>query len=740
MIHIGFGSIGLDLGLLLLLVSAIAFILDAIFVLIGERFNDWEIFSEYSFIVACSTSLISFFYFSLSIVNADYNFVYVSSLVNNQMDFFMRLSVIWSGQAGSYFFWTFLAVLTYIVFRSLFRNYAHEPMFWRSFLLISINIIVLTVLTVFSEPFELNTVPMTNGVGLNPLLMNMWNFIHPPIIFIGYVLCLLPMVIAIVRISLFEKGKVVNFEGKDKLDNLFEFSVSLAWLVLTSGIIIGGYWAFITLGWGGFWAWDPIETASLVPWLFLTLYYHGKSFQRKSEFLGNYVISMTYIGALFATYLTRSGVVSSVHAFSAEGRLEQLLSIIIPKNSFIMAIILRFIPNETNLILFTFTAILFSIPIVLGIKNRELMRLPIKLSKSDFQRSKSRSTALKVSYITFLVGTYVMILGLLTPIIYDIIGYIIKFSPDGFDNALTIDQSYYNTILTFFGLILLITQFFCTFFPRVSFRRKVQLLAGGISAGIIFSIGGIFYRSGDLTRIFGQGNPILSFLNDFWTTSDKANLVIPLVLLGLIGLIIEFVNISLKEEKNIVRKTSQVMLHISILMIILGAILSSNMTITHEMQVQEGGIYDIPGSSIRIEIMDMKKTIPESGQHSVEYDTIILILSGSKPIKFSVSRLSYDLVNRQDPEVTIINQFLHSIYIVTTQTYENVFTGAFSASDLQIRIIPFINILWIGCILIHFAILPLTIGRFAVLRSSLQKMEQFHEEKATTHSSEIVES
>jgi cytochrome c biogenesis factor len=738
MIFIGFDSFGLDLGLLLLLISIIAFILDATFILLGERFDDWELFSEYSFIAASSASLIAFFYFSLSIVNADYNFVYVSSLVNNQMDFFMKLSVIWSGQAGSYFFWTFLAVLTYIVFRSLFRNYAHEPMFWRSFLLISINIIVLTILTVFSEPFELNTVPMTNGVGLNPLLMNMWNFIHPPIIFIGYVLCLLPMVISIVRISLFEKGKSVNFEGKDKLDNLFEFTVSLAWLVLTSGIIIGGYWAFITLGWGGFWAWDPIETASLVPWLFLTLYYHGKPFQRKSEFLGNYVISMTYIGALFATYLTRSGVVSSVHAFSAEGRIEQLLSIIIPEDSFIMAIILRFIPNETNLILFIFTTILFLIPLVLGIKNRELMKLPIKLSKSDFQKSKSRNTALKISYITFLAGTYVMLLGLLTPVIYDIIGYLITFSPEGFNNALTIDQGYYNTILTFFGGILLITQFFCTFYPRVTFRRKIQLLAGGISAGIIFSIGGIFYRSGELTNIFGQSNPILSFLDDFWTTSDKANLVLPLILLGLIGLIIEFVNISLKEEKNIVRKSSQVMLHISILVIILGAILSANMTITQELrQVQEGGIYDIPGSSLRIEIMDMKKTVPESGQHSVEYDTTFMLISGNNPIKISVSRLSFDLVNREDPEVTIINQFLHSIYIVTTQTYENVITGAFSASDLQIRIIPFINILWFGCILIHFAIIPLTIGRFAILKSSLKKMEQFQEEKAIGHSAEV---
>ncbi|UCE13085.1 MAG: cytochrome c biogenesis protein CcsA, partial [Candidatus Heimdallarchaeota archaeon] len=541
MIFIGYGSIGMDLGQLLLLISVVAFILEALFVILGEYIEKWEIYSDLSLIIGSSALMISFFYFSFAIISADYAFTYVSNNLNNNMDFILRLSVIWSGQEGSYFFWAFSAVIIYLIFRRLFQSVIHEAIIWRSFVLMAIQVTVLIVLTIMSDPFKLNTETMTDGLGLNPLLLTYWNVIHPPTILLGYALCLVPMVIGIARISLLEEGKIPSFDEKEKLDKFFEFMVSLAWLVLSSGIIIGGYWAYITLGWGGFWAWDPVETASLIPWLFLTLYYHGRSFHNKSQYLGNYVISMTYIGALFATYLTRSAIVSSVHTFEPEGSLEKILAPLIPENSFLMNIILRFLPDEQTLLLFVFIVGIFLVPHILGIKNKELLRIRISVQKADFKKAKLHNTTLKISYIAFFIGTYVMILGLITPVVYDIIGYILTVpflyefysflqegsnnilplvsQPDGFLESRSIGPIFYNTMLTLFGGIMLLAQFFCIYYPRLSIKRKFGLMIGGVTAGIVFSVSGILYRDGTLTSILGTGNPILSFFSNFWTTS-----------------------------------------------------------------------------------------------------------------------------------------------------------------------------------------------------------------------------
>jgi len=721
--YIGFG---IDLGTIILLIAFIAFLLDAFLLLAGKYIEKWEIYSEMSLSTGFATLLISFFYFTYSILSADYNFFYVSEYVNNSMDFFLRLSTVWSSQPGSFLFWGFLLGISYFTFRMLFRKYAHEKIIWRAFVLAALQVALLIFLALINDPFKINSEAPADGLGLNPLLMNIWNVIHPPIIFISYALCLLPMVIAIARISVLKDGKVPEFEGKKKLDDLFEFTASLAWLALSAGIIIGAYWAYVTLGWGGFWAWDPVETGSLVPWLFLTLYFHGKPFFKR-EYLNNYLVSMAYISTLFVTYLTRSGIVSSVHAFVPEGTLESILSIIIPEDSFLMSIILRIIPTEKLLILFSAILIIFLLPLVIGIKNREILKIPITLNKNDFQVSKYRTTALKISFISGLIATYVIILGLISPIIYDVLGYLITLSPEGFNSLwyfdlgfppnINIDQLFYNTVIAIFGGVMLLAQFFCTFYPRITIHRKFQLLIGGVVAGSLFAIGGIFYRTGDLTSLLGQGNPILTLLGNFWTSSDKANFILPLLFLGIFGLIVEFVNVTMKEEKNLLRKSSQTMLHLSILLILVGALLAANMASTTTITVDRNTKdMDISGTTLSITILDMVKTTPESGLHAVEYDTSFVLSSGNQIVGYGISRLYLDHQGRVGHDVTIISNFLGDVYIVTMNVADNSLLNTFELTSLQIKIIP-------------YAIIPLTISRFVLLRKTFEVEEALVEEE-----------
>jgi len=152
-----------------------------------------------------------------------------------------------------------------------------------------------------------------DGLGLNPLLATIWNVIHPPIIFIAYALILVPFAVKLAGFTI--RSEERNQDPIPVVNTYVRLTTVLAWLMLSAGIAIGGYWAYIVLGWGGYWAWDPVETTSLVPWLLLTAYYHAKPIFRKNDVLRDSFLVLAYITVIFATWTTRSGIISSVHGF-----------------------------------------------------------------------------------------------------------------------------------------------------------------------------------------------------------------------------------------------------------------------------------------------------------------------------------------------------------------------------------------------------------------------------------------
>lgn len=650
----------------------------------GKYIEKWELASEISLIIGNGALISSFLYFSYAHVTADYSFAVVSNNVSNDMDFMLRISAIWSAQAGSYLFWAFSMAIFYLLFRFFFREVAHEAVVWRSFVFCSLQVAFLVALTLLSQPFEANSDIVMAGGGLNPLLRNYWNVIHPPLILLGYAACMIPAGIAIARMSVLEDGKVPDYDGRARLDKFFEFSISLAWLILTAGIVLGGYWAYVTLGWGGFWAWDPVETVSLIPWLFLTLYYHGTPFHSKNRYLENYISSMSYIGSLFATFITRSNIISSVHTFS---------------------------PDESVFFLTLVTVGSFLLPHILGLREGAIFNIDLGLQMSDFQSSRSKTTALKISYLAGLMGTYAIIVGLLIPVFYDFIGTLYPPLFDTFGPSITISMDYYNNISAFFGGIMLIAGFFCKFFPEMEFRKKIGLVLGGVIGGVLFLAGG----NGTLESIVGEGNPILEFLDNFWTSSDKANFLIPIIFVALLATLSTVIIVMAKEEKDFFRKSAQAVLHFSLLVIILGALLSANKIAAYRVQVAEGsGEFDIQGTSYSVVVIDLKKTIPEEeedSRYAVIYETSFAVKSGSDTLGVGVTRLQWDKYWGEDNRVTIINTLFQDIYVVTTQVVDDTLTGRFIAAELQLKFISYINVLWLGCLILHFAILPLVIKR-----------------------------
>ncbi|MFX0205097.1 MAG: hypothetical protein ACFFDT_03860, partial [Candidatus Hodarchaeota archaeon] len=163
-----------------------------------------------------------------------------------------------------------------------------------------------------------------------------------------------------------------------------------------------------------------------------------------------------------------------------------------------------------------------------------------------------------------------------------------------------------------------------------------------------------------------------------------------------------------------------IMLHFSFLVIILGAILSVNMTRTYELLLYDGQTETIEGTSLTVSILDLDEVFHESGLYLMEYQTFFQISTGTRTIGFGVSRV---LIHKRwteprdwNHEVTIISDIFADIYVVTAGIIENPISGSLIGTILQIKIIPYVNIVWAGCLLLHFAIIPLTVGRLILLR------------------------
>jgi len=244
----------------------------------------------------------------------DFSVVYVASYTDRVLPVFYRLTAFWAGQPGSMLFWGLAVGLSgsaFAVTRAYRRLSRPTRLWYWSFFYVIMGFFAL-ILTTWSNPFVLQSPVPADGSGLNPLLQNPGMIFHPPLLFLGYGGFAVPACLALAQ-SLSGQGAT---EGAwFRLSRPF---IILAWLFLTAGIVLGAWWAYMELGWGGYWAWDPVENASLVPWLIATASMHTLIVEDRRGKLGRVNVTMmalTTVSAFFATYLVRSGVIQSVHAF-----------------------------------------------------------------------------------------------------------------------------------------------------------------------------------------------------------------------------------------------------------------------------------------------------------------------------------------------------------------------------------------------------------------------------------------
>ncbi|MBC16478.1 MAG: cytochrome C biogenesis protein CcmF [Desulfovibrio sp.] len=247
----------------------------------------------------------------ISLATRDYSLQYVYETVDNALGFVYTLTAFWGGREGSLLFWELIIAISGAIFLFTPGYKVLAPRtrlyFWMFFLMIQGFFLLL--LTCWSNPFiEMVPAPM-DGRGLNPLLRNPGMIFHPPLLFFGFAMYAIPAACAL--------AASIASETKSWIKVTRNWNI-LSWLFLTAGIVLGGWWSYMELGWGGYWAWDPVENASLIPWFAGTAVLHTSIIEARRNALQRtnvFLMSLTFLLCIFSTYLTRSGVIDSLHTF-----------------------------------------------------------------------------------------------------------------------------------------------------------------------------------------------------------------------------------------------------------------------------------------------------------------------------------------------------------------------------------------------------------------------------------------
>lgn len=264
------------------------------------------------------------------LVNGNYEVDYVASVTSNSMPLYLKISALWGGQAGSLVFWTWLMAVSASVIA--LRNWQRDREFlpWVILVILVTVLFFLYLIIFFENPFArvweypggiliktmfpsstASLYQPDDGNGLNPLLRHPGMIIHPPMLYLGFVTFVIPFAFAI--------AALITGRTDDRWIRLTRRWTIVAWLFLSLGLILGSWWAYDVLGWGGYWGWDPVEISALMPWLSGTAFLHSVMIQEKRGMLKQWnmvLIILTYDLVIFGTFLTRSGVLSSVHAFA----------------------------------------------------------------------------------------------------------------------------------------------------------------------------------------------------------------------------------------------------------------------------------------------------------------------------------------------------------------------------------------------------------------------------------------
>jgi cytochrome c-type biogenesis protein CcmF len=275
--------------------------------------REWVDSARRAMYTLAAMMLFAFVILDVAFVSSNFAYNIVAQSSSTTTPAFYRAAAIWSTQQGSLLLWVLLLSTWSSLALFLTRRRVREIVPWAQSVLFVFCIFFVGLNTIFANPFSTSSVHPTQGAGLDPLLRHTTMMIHPPMLYSGYTLLTIPFAFAIGAL-------IARRLGAEWIQVTRRFALA-AWLALGVGILLGARWSYTELGWGGYWAWDPVENAALMPWLCCTAYIHSIMIQEKRGMLKMWnasLILMTGTLAIVGTFLVRSGILSSIHAFVSD--------------------------------------------------------------------------------------------------------------------------------------------------------------------------------------------------------------------------------------------------------------------------------------------------------------------------------------------------------------------------------------------------------------------------------------
>ena len=587
-------------------------------------------------LVTASMAMLSLFYL---LATSQFQYEYVTDYTSSELPIIYKLTALWAGNSGSLLLWTFFLVL-YTVMIAFSRKMRGNPMVpYISAILLGNIVFFFLILGFVAKPFVLLDQVPIEGHGLNPMLQNPGMIIHPVTLYLGYVGLAIPFAFAMAALLL---KNVDDFWIK-----MTRRWTIIAWLFLSLGNIFGGQWAYVELGWGGYWAWDPVENASFMPWLTATAFLHSVMIQERKNMLKIWNISLiitSYALTLFGTFLVRSGVLTSVHAFA-----------------------------NSNLGLYF---LIFMGVMVIGALYVLMSRYNLlKRSAGEFNSYISKESSFLINNLLLVGAAFGVFWGTVFPLVSEAVR----------GTKVTVGMPFFNTVQ---APILLSMMFVMAVCPLLAWQRsslknlKKNFLipaALAVAAMALMVILGIQKA----WAVIGFGVIVLLFITHFLEfyrgVKARRKMTNEKVYLSLYRLM----------TKNR-RRYGGYIVHIGIAFIAMGIIGSQNYDIQTMKTVNLGDSIEVKDYRINYERLDQKR----EGINDIVYAEMIVFKNGKRIGSIQPEKVFYGNWDQPSSEVGMISSLKEDLYVVLSDWEDD------GKATFIVKVNPMIAWLWIGSFMI----------------------------------------
>jgi cytochrome c-type biogenesis protein CcmF len=633
-------------GSLLLLVSLAVAVYGIGAAALGARLGRWEFVASAYRAVLWLFGLVTVAALLLvaALITYDFSIAYVARNTLRGTPLYYRVTALWGSLEGSLLLWQWLLSFFSAAVVLSQRRKLRDLMPYAVAVLLTVSAFFLFIMVVPANPFRPQFPVPVDGRGLNPLLLTTSMIFHPVFLYLGFVGFTIPFAFAI--------GALISGRfGEEWIVATRRWTI-MAWYFLTVGILIGGWWAYTTLGWGGYWAWDPVENASFMPWLLGTAFLHSVMIQEYRKMLKTWNLSLvilTFAMTMFGTFLTRSGIISSVHAFS---------------NSSLGAYFLIFIGL---LLLFSFAALVY--------------RLDDLRGQAELDAMLSRETTFLANNVILVVITFTIFLGTIFPVLAEAVRGVKVSVGAPFFNKVTVPLAYALLVLMGVGPLIawrraswdnLKRNFTYPTLAAVAVatvavfwtRNPYALISFGVCAFVTGTIVFEFYKGVHARRQLVPGTSVLQAL---WTLFARNR-----------------------------RRYGGFVVHFGVVVTIIGITVSSNFAVEKEARVARGEIVQVGNYDLRYE----GRRAYDEVYRQVVWTDFTVLRDGREITKLTAGKSFHPSEQQPIVQVGIRSTPWEDLYVILGGVEPD---G--SAATLKVMVNPMVMWIWLGGLIITFGAL-----------------------------------